>query len=37
MLNWIWLGLVLVAVILGAVSGQLGEVTGAAFEAWKTT
>ncbi len=36
MLNWIWLGLVLLAVLLGAVSGQLGEVTGAAFEACKT-
>jgi spore maturation protein A len=36
MLNWIWLGLVLLAVLLGAVSGQLAEVTGAAFEACKT-
>jgi spore maturation protein SpmA len=36
MLNWIWLGLVVLAVLLGAVSGQLGEVTTAAFDACKT-
>ena len=36
MLNWIWLGLVLLAVLLGAASGQLAEITGAAFEACKT-
>ena len=36
MLNWIWLGLVTLAVLLGAASGQLGEVTNAAFEACKT-
>ena len=36
MLNWIWLGLVVLAVLLGAVAGQLGEVTTAAFEACKT-
>jgi spore maturation protein SpmA len=36
MLNWIWLGLVVLGVLLGAVSGQLGEVTAAAFEACKT-
>jgi len=36
MLNWIWLGLVVLAVLLGAVSGQLAEVTTAAFEACKT-
>lgn len=36
MLNWIWLGLVVIAVLLGAVSGQLAEVTTAAFEACKT-
>jgi spore maturation protein SpmA len=36
MLNWIWLGLVVLGILLGAVSGQLGEVTGAAFEACKT-
>ena len=36
MLNWIWLGLVLLAVLLGAMSGQLAEITGAAFEACKT-
>jgi spore maturation protein SpmA len=36
MLNWIWLGLVVLGVLLGAVSGQLGEVTTAAFEACKT-
>ena len=36
MLNWIWLGLVVLAVLLGAVSGQLGEVTAAAFDACKT-
>ena len=36
MLNWIWLGLVTLSVLLGAASGQLGEVTAAAFEACKT-
>jgi spore maturation protein SpmA len=36
MLNWIWLGLVVLGVLLGAVSGQLEEVTAAAFEACKT-
>ena len=36
MLKWIWLGLVLLAVLLGAASGQLAEITGAAFEACKT-
>jgi spore maturation protein SpmA len=36
MLNWIWLGLVVLAVLLGAASGQLGEVTTAAFDACKT-
>ncbi len=36
MLNWIWLGLVVLAVLLGAASGQLGEVTAAAFDACKT-
>src|SRR4029450_9988973 len=36
MLNWIWLGLVLLAVLLGGGSGQLAEVTGAAFWACKT-
>jgi spore maturation protein SpmA len=36
MLNWIWLGLVGMAVLLGAVSGQLAEVTAAAFDACKT-
>jgi spore maturation protein SpmA len=36
MLNWIWLGLVVLAVLVGAVSGQLSEVTAAAFEACKT-
>ncbi|HEU4679003.1 MAG TPA: nucleoside recognition domain-containing protein [Terrimicrobiaceae bacterium] len=36
MLNWIWLGLVVLGVLLGAISGQLGEVTAAAFEACKT-
>lgn len=33
MLNWIWLGLVLLSVILGGLSGQLEPVTKAAFEA----
>ncbi|MEI6337836.1 MAG: nucleoside recognition domain-containing protein [Verrucomicrobiota bacterium] len=36
MLNWIWLGLILLSVLLGGLSGQLGEVTLAAFEACKT-
>ncbi|HEY5742430.1 MAG TPA: nucleoside recognition domain-containing protein [Terrimicrobiaceae bacterium] len=36
MLNWIWLGLVIISVFLGAVSGQLAEVTAAAFDACKT-
>jgi len=36
MLNWIWLGLVLLAVVLGGISGTLSEVTNAAFEACKT-
>jgi spore maturation protein SpmA len=36
MLNTIWLGLVVLAVLLGAASGQLGEVTTAAFDACKT-
>jgi spore maturation protein SpmA len=36
MLNWIWLGLVVLAVLLGAVSGQLGEVTASAFDACKS-
>jgi len=36
MLNFIWLGLVVLAVLLGGFSGQLQEVTGAAFEACKT-
>jgi spore maturation protein SpmA len=36
MLNAIWLALVVLAVLLGAASGQLGEVTAAAFDACKT-
>jgi spore maturation protein SpmA/spore maturation protein SpmB len=36
MLNFIWLGLVLLAVLLGGFSGHLQEVTAAAFEACKT-
>jgi len=36
MLNWIWLGLVILAVLLGGLSGQLNEVTAAAFDACKT-
>lgn len=36
MLNWIWMGLVLLAVALGGISGQLPEVTLAAFDACKT-
>jgi spore maturation protein SpmA len=35
-LNYIWLALVLLAVLLGGATGQLKEVTGAAFEACKT-
>ena len=36
MLNYIWLGLVLAAVLLGGATGQLKEVTTAAFEGCKT-
>jgi len=36
MLNYIWLGLVLLAVLLGGFEGKLQEVTGVAFEACKT-
>lgn len=36
MLNWIWLGLLLLAVAMGAITGQFAEVTTAAFEACKT-
>lgn len=36
MLNYIWLGLVLGAVLLGGATGQLKEVTTAAFDACKT-
>jgi len=36
MLNYIWLGLVVVAVLMGGFSGQLQEVANAAFEACKT-
>lgn len=36
MLNYIWLGLVLLAVLLGGFEGKLQEVTSAAFEACKT-
>ena len=36
MLNYIWLGLVLAAVLLGGATGQLKEVTAAAFEGCKT-
>ena len=36
MLNWIWLGLVVLAVALGALTGQLDAVTNAAFAACKT-
>ena len=36
MLNWIWLGLVVLSVLLGAASGQLEVVTAAAFDACKT-
>jgi len=32
MLNWIWLALVVVAVVVGAVNGRLEDVTAAAFE-----
>jgi len=35
MLNYIWLGLVVVAVLMGGFSGKLMDVTGAAFEACK--
>lgn len=36
MLNYIWLGLVVVAVLLGGFTGKMQEVTGAAFDACKT-
>lgn len=36
MLNWIWLGLMLLAVAMGALTGQLPEVTTAAWDACKT-
>lgn len=36
MLNYIWLGLIVLAVILGGFNGQLQAVTNAAFEACKT-
>lgn len=36
MLNYLWLGLVLLAVVLGGLSQRLPEVTNAAFEAAKT-
>jgi len=36
MLNYIWLGLILLAMLLGGFEGKLQEVTGAAFEACKT-
>jgi len=36
MLNYIWLGLVVSAVLMGGFSGQLQEVSSAAFEACKT-
>ena len=36
MLNYIWLALVLGAVLLGGATGQLKEVTTAAFDACKT-
>ena len=36
MLNYIWLGLVVLAVLLGGFNGQLQAVTNAAFEACKT-
>jgi spore maturation protein SpmA len=35
-LNYIWIGLVLAAVLLGGATGQLKEVTTAAFEGCKT-
>ena len=36
MLNYIWLGLILLAMLLGGFEGKLQEVTAAAFEACKT-
>jgi spore maturation protein SpmA len=36
MLNAIWLGLLIVSVVLGALTGRLAEVTAGAFEACKT-
>ena len=36
MLNYIWLGLVLLAALLGGATGQMREVTAAAFDACKT-
>ncbi len=36
MLNWIWLGLVVISVILGGLTGQLDAVTKAAFKSCET-
>ena len=36
MLNWIWLGLVVISVILGGMTGQLDAVTKAAFKSCET-
>ncbi len=36
MLNWIWLGLVVISVLIGSLTGQLPQVTGAAFKACET-
>ena len=37
MLNYIWLGLIMIAVIVGAVNGKLAEVTKAAFDMAETS
>src|ERR1700743_1918206 len=36
MLNYIWLGLIVISVLLGAIIGQLNEVTAAAFDSCKS-
>ena len=36
MINWIWLGLIVLAVIVGAVNGKMADLTSATFDAAKT-
>lgn len=37
MLNYVWLGLMIIALVVGAVNGRLGEVTEAAFDMAETS